>query len=130
MVKISVKSGAHNQFINITSEVAALVSNSGIKEGICIVFSPHTTAGITINEAADPDVVIDMLKELKKVIPEQDNYRHVEGNSSAHIKTSMMGSSAQIPVSGGKLAMGIWQGIFFCEFDGPRNRSVLVQIIG
>lgn len=130
MEKISIRSSSSNQFINITQEVSNFVRNSGIKEGLCIVYSPHTTGGITINEAADPDVVYDIIKELKKVIPDHDNYRHGEGNSSAHIKCSLMGASVQIPVTGGNLALGTWQGVFFCEFDGPRNRSVFIQIIG
>ena len=130
MKKFTLQTIQKDQFINITHQVNELISGQGIKEGMCLVYSPHTTAGITINEAADPDVVHDILKELKKIVPDRDNYRHMEGNSSAHIKTSMMGPGVYIPVHNGCLVLGTWQGIFFCEFDGPRNRTVIVQIIG
>ena len=118
------------QFIDITSRINDTVRSSGIGEGICTVFVPHTTAGVTINENADPSVVRDMLMELEKVIPFIDHYSHLEGNSAAHIKASLMGSSAQIVVSAGVLSLGTWQGVYFCEFDGPRRRSVRVQVLG
>lgn len=116
-------------FINISDDVQNIVKESGIKDGLCNVYIPHTTAGITINEYADPDVVIDMLDALDKIVPKL-NYRHYEGNSIAHVKTSLMGSSVNIPISEGKLCIGQWQGIYFCEFDGPRTRSIHINIIG
>lgn len=130
MEKISLSTGNKNEFVNITHQVSSIVAKMGVRDGFCTIYSPHTTAGITINEAADPDVVHDILKELRKIVPDHDNYRHREGNSSAHIKTSMMGPSVNIPVASGRLCLGTWQGIFFCEFDGPRTRSVYVQVTG
>jgi secondary thiamine-phosphate synthase enzyme len=118
------------QFIDITSEVERAVRSTGISRGICTVFVPHTTAGVTINENADPSVVRDMLMELEKIAPFEDGYAHREGNSAAHIKASVMGSTAQLIVDGGRLNLGTWQGIYFCEFDGPRRRSVQVQVLG
>ena len=119
-----------SQFIDITAQVAAMVRDVGVQSGVCFVFVPHTTAGVTINENADPNVVIDILKEIDKIVPWEDSYKHVEGNSAAHIKASMMGFSQAIFVENGKLVLGTWQGLYFCEFDGPRNRKVLVKIIG
>ncbi|CUH94604.1 hypothetical protein P22_0670 [Propionispora sp. 2/2-37] len=116
-------------FIDITAEVAAAVSASRMKDGICQVFVPHTTAGVTINENADPDVVADMLKALNHMVPEL-NYQHGEGNSRAHVKSSLLGCSLTIPFADGKLVMGTWQGIYFCEFDGPRRRKYRVQVTG
>ena len=115
-------------FYNITSKVREAVKKSGISEGQCLVFCPHTTAGITINENADPDVVRDMLLGLEKAFPDRAEYRHFEGNSKAHLKASYMGSSENIIISGGKLVLGVWQGIYFCEFDGPRTRRFYVKI--
>jgi secondary thiamine-phosphate synthase enzyme len=117
-------------FQNITSTVQDAVSRLGINEGLCTVFIPHTTAGITINEAADPDVVYDIQMQLGKLVPIRENYKHAEGNSDAHICTSLMGSSVSIPIIKGRLTFGTWQGIFFCEFDGPRRRSVFIQVNG
>jgi secondary thiamine-phosphate synthase enzyme len=114
--------------IDITSRIQDVVRESGIESGICTVFVPHTTAGITINENADPDVVSDILKEVNKIVPFEDGYSHMEGNSAAHIKASMFGFSQQIIIEGGRLVLGTWQGIYFCEFDGPRNREVYVKI--
>ena len=116
-------------FMDISSQVKRSVADSGVQEGICLVYIPHTTCGVTINEAADPDVQRDMLMELNRIVPFQDNYAHAEGNSAAHIKTSMMGSSVSIPVHEGRLTLGTWQGIYLTEFDGPRNRSVHIQLI-
>lgn len=127
--EISVKSRSRNEFINITNEIQNIVSKSGVKAGVCYIFVPHTTAGITINEAADPDVVEDIQQELNKIAPAGGHYRHTEGNSDAHIKASMMGSSQTVFIENGKLKLGTWQGIFFCEFDGPRSRKVLVKIV-
>ena len=106
------------------------VADSGVMDGICTVFVPHTTAAVTINENADPDVVRDFTAELGKIVPWEDGYRHMEGNSAAHLKASMMGFSQQIIVDEGKLLLGTWQGIWFCEFDGPRSRSVYVKLMG
>jgi secondary thiamine-phosphate synthase enzyme len=125
-----VRTGKKTEFVNITREVKQCVTSSGINDGICIIYIPHTTAAVTINEAADPDVVADILSSVNKLIPFQDHYRHMEGNSAAHIKSSLFGIQTQIPVKDGHLILGTWQGIFFCEFDGPRNRSYHVQIIG
>ena len=127
--EISVKSRSRNEFINITSEVQNAVDKSGIKDGVCYVFVPHTTAGVTINEAADPDVVADIQQELNKIAPAGSHYRHTEGNADAHIKASIIGSSLTVFIENGNLKLGTWQGIFFCEFDGPRNRNVWVKIV-
>ena len=116
-------------FYNITSEARQAVSDSGITEGICVVYCPHTTAAITINENADPDVIPDIFFGLNQAFPNHDNFRHVEGNSAAHIKSSCFGVSETIIVAGGKLLLGIWQGVYFCEFDGPRNRKFYVKVI-
>ena len=127
--EISIKSRSRNEFINITSEVQNAVDKSGIKDGVCYVFVPHTTAGVTINEAADPDVVADIQQELNKIAPAGSHYRHTEGNADAHIKASVIGSSLTVFIENSKLKLGTWQGIFFCEFDGPRNRKVWVKIM-
>ncbi len=119
-----VESEGTTRFIDITGRVSGLLEDDGVKEGVCIVFVPHTTAGITINEAADPAVQRDIISRLEKIVPFRDDYTHAEGNSAAHIKASLMGSSVSVPVSRGRLSLGTWQGIFFCEFDGPRRRSV------
>ncbi len=116
------------EFVNITGQVKKIVEASKADEGICTVYCPHTTAGITINEAADPDVVRDIIRELQKIVPFQDNYSHSEGNSAAHIKSSMIGASETIPIHRGKLALGTWQGIFFCEFDGSRSRKAYITV--
>lgn len=124
-----VKTGQHCAMINITGEVQNKVRESGIKNGICVIFVPHTTAGITINENADPDVIRDSLMELGKVVPLTDGYHHREGNSAAHIKSSMMGFSQTVIIEEGRLLLGTWQGIYFMEFDGPRIRKVYVKIL-
>ena len=116
------------ELVDITGEVQALVTASHVQEGLCVVYVPHTTAGVTLNEAADPSVKADLLMELNKIVPFQDRYQHREGNSAAHIKATLVGSSVTIPMSGGSLALGTWQGIYFCEFDGPRRRQVWVRI--
>jgi len=126
---LELKTREQTQFLDITSEVRKLVAESGVTEGTCFVYVPHTTAGITINENADPTVVADMLMEINKLIPFDDNYRHSEGNSAAHIKASLFGANVLVFITGGKLQLGTWQGIYFCEFDGPRQRKVLVKIV-
>jgi len=115
-------------FLDISAEIKKVVRESGVVKGLCNVYIPHTTAGITINENADPDVVTDMLEGLDKMVPKL-KYRHYEGNTIAHIKASLMGASINIPIDNGVLCLGQWQGIYFCEFDGPRTRSVYVNII-
>jgi len=117
------------QFINITGKVAEEVRNSNVNEGIAVIYVPHTTAGVTINENADPDVVRDMIVTLDKTYPVHGDYQHMEGNSHAHIKASLMGSSCTVIIQDGRLMLGTWQGIYFCEFDGPRNREFYVKII-
>ncbi len=126
---ISIKTGAHSELIDITSQVLKVVQKSNVNNGICVVYVPHTTAGVTINENADPSVKKDILKELDKFVPWNDNYSHLEGNAAAHIKASIMGSSVTVIIHSGKLFLGTWQGIFFSEFDGPRNRKIYVKII-
>ena len=116
-------------FHPITPQVRQAVKNSGVQNGICLVFCPHTTAGITINENADPDVVRDLLFALQKTFPDRPEFQHYEGNSAAHLKASCIGSSVSIPVVDGALVLGTWQGIYFCEFDGPRHRKFHVQVI-
>ncbi|MDF2539209.1 MAG: hypothetical protein K0S76_2230 [Herbinix sp.] len=117
------------QMIHLTDKIQQLVRESNIKSGLCIIFIPHTTAAVTINENADPDVVDDFLMEMNKIVPLRDGYRHSEGNSAAHIKASMMGFSETIIIEDGKLLLGTWQGIYFMEFDGPRNRKVQIKIL-
>ncbi len=125
--ELQINTNQQVEFAKITSQVQRLIEENEIQEGICHIFVPHTTAGITINEGADPDVVSDMTKELNKIVPFEDNYRHLEGNSAAHIKASMMGSSVSVFIQNGELQLGTWQAIFFCEFDGPRSRRVWIQ---
>lgn len=127
---INVATESRVQFVDITALVRAKVAESGVKNGVCYVYIPHTTAGVTINENADPDVMRDLIRGLDRLVPESADYRHREGNSDAHIKASLMGSSVMVPVVDGRLAMGTWQGIYFCEFDGPRNRTCRVGISG
>ena len=126
---LAVQTYGRNQLLNITGEVDRIVSQSGVKEGTVRIFTMHTTAGLTINENADPSVVEDILMELDKIVPLNDNYRHNEGNSAAHIKSSLFGASLTVFITGGRLLLGTWQGIFFCEFDGPRQRKVLVKVV-
>lgn len=126
--EFQVRTDAHSQMIDITQSVRAAVEALGAADGVCTVFVPHTTAAVTINENADPDVVHDILTELDRIVPWEDHYRHSEGNSAAHLKSSLVGCSAQIPVENGRLVLGTWQGIYFAEFDGPRTRKVLVTV--
>jgi len=128
-MQISVKTNARTQMVDITSQVKEAVKESGIKDGLVHVFSLHTTAAITINENADPAVEKDILNTINKVIPWDDHFKHMEGNSAAHIKVSLFGPSEIIPLENGSMVLGTWQGIYFCEFDGPRNRRVNIKII-
>ena len=128
--KIDVRTGSRAQFIDITDRISEEIGRAGVQNGTCFVFTQHTTAGLTINENADPDVVRDILAGLTRLVPPTGDYRHAEGNSDAHIKASLMGFSLMIPVIDGRLALGTWQGIYFCEFDGPRNRHVLAGVSG
>ena len=129
MERLEIHTAAHAEFHEITAQVKTAVARSKIKSGVAIVYVPHTTAGITINENADPDVKADMLKALDQLVPwNQPHFQHAEGNSAAHIKASMMGFSATVLVEDGTLALGMWQGIYLCEFDGPRTRQVWVRV--
>lgn len=125
---IDVSTDSRTALVDITSKVEKVVRESGVENGICYLYVPHTTAAITINENADPSVGADILKEVNKVIPFDDKYSHLEGNAAAHIKSTLIGVSRTIPVESGSLSLGTWQGIFFCEFDGPRRRKVLVKV--
>jgi len=128
---LGISTGSRNEFIDITGKVASVVGESGISDGDVIIYCPHTTAGITINENADRSVVHDILLTLGELIPHgRPGYRHSEGNSDSHCKSSVIGCSEQVLVKAGRLALGTWQGIFFCEFDGPRSRKVIVQVRG
>jgi len=130
-MSFSVSSRDRNQMIDITSQLRSAVSESGVKNGDAIVYCPHTTAGITINENADPDVPHDIILMLNEIVPYRySGYRHCEGNSDAHVKSSIIGCSRTVLIKSGSLNLGTWQGIFFCEFDGPRSRKVIVQVRG
>lgn len=124
-----IRTAKSEEFINITSIVRQEVKKSGVTDGIVTVFVPHTTAGVTINENADPDVVRDILWGLEKAFPKSNNYLHMEGNSHAHIKASLMGSSCTIIIENGELKLGTWQGVYFCEFDGPRTRKIYIKVM-
>ncbi len=126
MKQFSVQTRQHTEFVDITSEVQAAVAALGIRNGAATVFVPHTTAGVTINENAYPSVVADMQKALERAVPWRGGYEHAEGNAAAHVKASLMGASARVPVADGRLRLGTWQGIYLCEFDGPRTRDVWV----
>ena len=127
---LDVKTTLREELVDITALVRGLIRKSGIAEGMACIYCPHTTAGITINEKADPDVVHDMLHQLDEMMPwKQSFYRHREGNSASHVKASMMGSSVTVLIESGRLVLGTWQGIFLCEFDGPRTRKVLIKVI-
>ena len=125
---LKVKTNAKTELIDITSEIQNLVRSSNIKDGFCMLYVPHTTAAITINESADPSVKADILMILNKIIPWEAGYRHLEGNSPAHIKSTIVGASELVVIENEKLVLGTWQGIFFCEFDGPRTRKVNVHL--
>lgn len=126
---LQVRSTKQTELIDITSLVVDMVQKAGVKEGLCVLYVPHTTAAITINENADPSVPRDILMEINKIVPFDDRYQHTEGNSAAHIKSSLIGCSRTLFIESGRLLLGTWQGIFFCEFDGPRNRQVHVKVV-
>jgi secondary thiamine-phosphate synthase enzyme len=128
--RLNISTRSRSEFVDITRLVQEALDNSGVQHGSCQVFVPHTTAGVTINENADPDVRRDIMTSLDRLVPWQDNYHHSEGNSAAHIKASLMGFTVSIPVDSGRLVLGTWQCIYFCEFDGPRSRNVVVNITG
>jgi secondary thiamine-phosphate synthase enzyme len=126
---IAVRTAARCQFVDITAEVARAVRAAGVRDGLCLVWCPHTTAGITVNENADPDVPADLLLGLERVVDARWPFRHAEGNSDAHLKSTLVGCERTIAVRGGQLRLGTWQGIWFCEFDGPRTRHVEVTVL-
>ncbi|NMB46366.1 MAG: YjbQ family protein [Firmicutes bacterium] len=128
MKRLSVKTKTRSDFVDITAMISAEVSTSGIKQGTCTLFVPHTTAGLTINENTDPNVVRDMQQVLDELVPWHNDYRHAEGNSAAHVKASLMGFSQQVLIENGRLCLGTWQGIYLCEFDGPRIREIWIQL--
>lgn len=131
METFEVRTAQRDHFVEITERVQQAVQSAGVASGMVIVYVPHTTAGITINENADPDVVHDILLTLRKLIPKDiPGYRHAEGNSDSHVKASLMGASAHILIEEGQLILGTWQGVYLCEFDGPRNRTVHMQVLG
>lgn len=125
--QFQIRTSEHTQMVDITRQVQQAVAESGVEQGVCTVFTPHTTAAVTINENADPDVMRDFVREIDKIVPWEDGYRHAEGNSAAHLKSSIIGCSEQVIVDGGRLVLGTWQGIYFAEFDGPRTRKVYVS---
>lgn len=127
-ITISVSTGSRTDMVNITGAVQKELSRAGATDGICTVYVPHTTAGVTINEGADPAVCQDIMNKLNDLVPPHAGYRHMEGNADSHIKASMMGSSVTVPIESGRLVLGTWQKIFFCEFDGSRSRKVYIQI--
>ena len=129
MIEINIRTNSRVEMADITAAVQAVVNEKKVKSGLCIVFTPHTTAAITINENADPDVPRDIIVALETAIPQKAHYRHSEGNSPAHVKSSLIGASETVLIENGKLVLGTWQSLFFCEFDGPRSRKVLVKII-
>lgn len=128
--EVTVTTGSRVQLVDVTRQASEALAGSKVRNGMCYLYVPHTTAGITINENADPDVVTDIINGLEKIVPAAGGYRHAEGNSDAHIKASLMGFSCMVPVVDGRLALGTWQGIYFCEFDGPRRRKLLIGIAG
>ncbi|KPK42766.1 MAG: hypothetical protein AMJ78_01235 [Omnitrophica WOR_2 bacterium SM23_29] len=129
MKKIVVQTRSKTELLDITDRVEKALEESQVKEGFCVIFAPHTTAALTVNENADPSVKEDILSELNRLVPINGRYRHTEGNAAAHIKSSIVGCSKSIIIENGNLSLGTWQGIFFCEFDGPRKREVWIKII-
>ena len=129
MVEFEISTDAHSTFVDITSQVQRAVDEIGLENGAILVWAPHTTAGITVNEGADPDVVRDMIVALDRAVPWDAGWRHAEGNAAAHVKSSLVGCGQLVPVAAGRLALGVWQAVWFCEFDGPRRRSVRVHAV-
>lgn len=129
MQSISIKTKSRIEMVDVTDMIQSLIKESGISDGICVCYVPHTTAGITINEGADPSVCEDIMQKLSELVPHHYNYKHLEGNADSHIKATIVGSSVTVIVEDGKLALGTWQKIFFCEFDGPRTRKIWVKTI-
>lgn len=130
MQEFSLSTSSRAEFVDITAQVRNALGKEGVTDGACHVYVPHTTAGVTINENADPDVTRDIMAVLEGLVPRGGDYRHVEGNADSHVKSSLMGCTATLPVSGGRLVLGTWQGIYFCEFDGPRRRRCVVTATG
>jgi secondary thiamine-phosphate synthase enzyme len=126
---LTVNTRSQTELVDITAEVGRMVAKSGVRQGLCMVYVPHTTAGVTINESADPSVRADLLMVLNQMVPWKADYRHMEGNSPAHVKSTLVGTSQTVAIENGTLVLGTWQGIFFCEFDGPRQRSVHLRIM-
>jgi secondary thiamine-phosphate synthase enzyme len=129
MKTVQIQTHSKEELLDITSVVQKEIYSSGVQNGICMIYVPHTTAGVTINENADPSVKEDILMTLRKSVPDSLAYSHAEGNSPAHVKSCLVGASSLLVIEAGKLALGTWQGIFFCEFDGPRKRTLLVKIL-
>ncbi len=127
---LTIKTGEQTELLDITERVQNFLTDSQFKNGLCFLYVPHTTAAVTINESADPSVRSDIMMVLNKIVPWKENYQHLEGNSPAHLKSSIIGASELIAVDNGKLALGTWQGIFFCEFDGPRTRRINIRFMG
>ena len=130
MEMVRVKTDRRTQLVDVTTPVQQIVAESGVASGVCYVYVPHTTAGVVINEHADPDVATDLERVFDRLVPQKGPYRHSEGNSDSHAKAALVGASQVIFVEGGKLALGTWQGLFFCEFDGPRERKMWINVIG
>lgn len=130
MNTIEIRTGEREEFVELTAEIGRQVADSGVKSGICVVTVPHTTAGVIVNENADPDVRADLARALRRTVPDALPYRHAEGNAPAHVKAALVGSSATLLVEDGRLRLGTWQGVFFCEFDGPRTRQAWIQVVG
>jgi secondary thiamine-phosphate synthase enzyme len=130
MITIEVKTSAREELVDVTAQVRKAIETAGISSGAVVCFVPHTTAAVTINENADPDVARDILYKLQKEFPQSDGYRHAEGNSDAHVKSSLVGSAQMVLVEDGRLVLGTWQAIYFCEFDGPRRRRMHIQVLG
>ena len=129
MQEINIRTNSPVEMIDITASIQTAVNEKNVRNGYCIVFTPHTTAAVTINENADPDVPLDIVSALEKAVPHNAHYRHSEGNSPAHVKSSLVGASETVLIENGRLVLGTWQSVFFCEFDGPRSRRVIIKVV-
>ncbi len=129
MIELEVRTATRSELVDVTAKVAEAVARSGVDEGLAYIWCPHTTAGVTVNEAADPDVALDITEALERMVPRDAGYRHREGNADGHVKASLLGSSATLPVEAGRLALGTWQGVFLGEVDGPRRRRLQVRVL-